>query len=1471
MSAVTKAEGQPVEVLNGEEQTAPVAGGEAQAAGSAEVKASGSESDVPADRPSPLKPQALPASAVQSVDFAHSPLSSPSLVTATQPPETSSNLSVPSSSTVGPSTSASTAAVPASLPTLPSPSPAKRRPKPPAKGILKPPPPPAKPTLGNRLRDIVGGAVNTAVGTTTRLFDAADEAALGGPGAGAAAGVGAGPSTPSSSSSARGAQRTAGSTSGYSGTTTAASSAPLGASSSAPGGTLASISGRLAGLGLSRFVATAAGAVSPSAAATSTGQNNNTPTGSPMPARSISLPEAGTGSPMSTGPSGTGTTLLSEKSKQKQPLKRATFVLPSLSITYPISSAGEPWSAKVIEDRARIESTHRTLLSASTGPEYWTSQRLVTLYESACRGREERPRVGIVRALEVTPPPPKPRHIHLILRPVDHTTIGVPVPASGPNTLDTPLTRYSAESFSDVLSAEWGLLDLKLEGGVIETEDALKPILHALLISGTLPVLSLSGNKKIKAGGWRLLAVFLKRARSLRYIDLSDTTWDKKGVEYLVQALTCTQIRAPSHPSTAGADSTYSADSTVAVSPENEKSESEAVSSRRGVGEDAGQSEKELKDAYGSFIPPAPLLKETDESRTPAAVQTLRMDGCGLKAAVLETLAQGVRSSDIKNISLRRNRIGPLGAVALALMIRDYPDSALAMSSLSPALNNSTTSMHSPSLQPNNLEASPNPSSTFAAPPQSGIPYAARTRGTHPPATGSVTNNEERDLPPIPLVVSSATGGVTSRTVPEGYRPPPPPKYPLVMPGGGNSSMQDAGNFSVNQTTAEGKMTAAELGGASMALQRSVRALDGVERIGRLLTLDLKSNEIKNGVNYIAQVLKRNRTLKVLNLSDNRIEASGLTALAEALKYNSSLETLDLSSNPCCGPTGEGIAALRTAFTVNTSLKRLFLADTGLTTDGAISLAEFLPESKSLLHLDLTGNTAIDTAGILAISVGLRSNKLIRCLDISIPPNSPDLAELSQHILQSCIRNTELAAAALSNGSSSSSLSGGGASSTAKAQSHAHASEAIWGPIKKSELVRQVKEADSLRAERERVELAQSPEGVAREYVYTLRPERVVVVSEEVVRDLQRWVDAAEAFKSLGRDFRAWEPGQLPKEDYPVLYERAKVLRERIVDQIQETTDSELLERLLSLNDMLTSSVKDGKHFKPPPRLLLPSQIVPTLESPQPIHIATSNLNAHGSASGGRYTSPLPSQRAFQARRHMRISSTEISSPNFSIGDSDNDSDAEELDVGSFENRSTPTKPAATKRPSHQISTPTSGFNNSNRDSDLSKDGLGLGSIGRGLGVGVGVGSSSSAPPATRGQSVSPALSPGILEKTEAEAPPSSGLLPEGTNSKTDLDFLEDLTSPTERTSRAWVEEEGEIFRKGMKLGVATANDDEDDDDDEREGGKGNEEVSGEELRKEILETPVARSPTRRVIPVEGGQDDEQPLEDEGGVEGDRA
>jgi hypothetical protein len=40
---------------------------------------------------------------------------------------------------------------------------------------------------------------------------------------------------------------------------------------------------------------------------------------------------------------------------------------------------------------------------------------------------------------------------------------------------------------------------------------------------------------------------------------------------------------------------------------------------------------------------------------------------------------------------------------------------------------------------------------------------------------------------------------------------------------------------------------------------------------------------LQGGITYIAQVLKRNRTLKVLNLSENKLDVAGLMAIAEAL------------------------------------------------------------------------------------------------------------------------------------------------------------------------------------------------------------------------------------------------------------------------------------------------------------------------------------------------------------------------------------------------------------------------------------------------------------------------------------------------------------------------------------------------------------------------------------------------------------
>jgi protein phosphatase 1 regulatory subunit 37 len=62
-----------------------------------------------------------------------------------------------------------------------------------------------------------------------------------------------------------------------------------------------------------------------------------------------------------------------------------------------------------------------------------------------------------------------------------------------------------------------------------------------------------------------------------------------------------------------------------------------------------------------------------------------------------------------------------------------------------------------------------------------------------------------------------------------------------------------------------------------------------------------------------------------------------------------------------------------------------------MTSAGAIALAEFLPESTSLLHLDLTMNS-LDIAGVMALSSGLKANHVMRCLDVNIPPGDEEFA-----------------------------------------------------------------------------------------------------------------------------------------------------------------------------------------------------------------------------------------------------------------------------------------------------------------------------------------------------------------------------------------------------------------------------------------------------------------------------------------------
>ncbi|KAI0321438.1 hypothetical protein OF83DRAFT_1051221 [Amylostereum chailletii] len=776
-------------------------------------------------------------------------------------------------------------------------------------------------------------------------------------------------------------------------------------------------------------------------------------------------------------------------------LKRAHFILPELVTVYPISAVNPPSMPSLKDEKRSIEQREferrrrvvrgNSINGSSETEEWWSMERVEAFYKECCASREEPPSPEISTALKNAS-------------------------GSAPRTVDfsgVQLTPSLAATLSDVLTIEWGLRRLTFRECGLD-DRILKPILHSLLIPGSLTFLSVASNRRLKAPAFRLIGAYVSKAKTLQFLDLSQNPLDKKSVEYIAAAL----AQCP------------------------------------------------------------------DQGLT-----SLKLDDCSLKPLGLEALAHLVRTSSLRNISLRHNRINATGAVAIALMIRDYPD---VVPGSAPGSAPSTPPMSPSRTAPPSLPAAYIPAPAPAPlPPRSGplppppkhpntahqttyTPYIPRSKRAAATAAQTSVNPLSPNGQQIPIITSSAQGGITTR------HPVPP------APSQGSQSSTGYHDH-----------------GPSAALLDKVRALDALPRLGALKTLDLRGNDLRTGISYIAQVLKRNRTLKVLNLSENKLSVQELVSIADALKYNSCLETLDLSKNPCSGPGLEGIQSLRTAFTLNTSLKRLFLASTSMTSAGAIALAEFLPESSSLLHLDLTMNN-LELAGVMAINSGLKGNHIMRCLDLNIPPDDEGLAQMCRDILNTCIRNTEEAERSTQSVANGSSGRGQG--------------KGVWNMIEESELHRTIRKDDAKKVD-ESTSSASPPMPLLTLEAQQQTESDVVVRARAVQTELEALLARSPSSSSA--------PSSPVGGADPELVSKTKAVIKPLNDMIRSTSDPTKLEDLLVLNDSLTSLLAQ---VNPRPQLSLQGlglafrQLTP---SPTP---SPANGSANGMTNGHVVVSPNP-------------------------------------------------------------------------------------------------------------------------------------------------------------------------------------------------------------------------------------------------------
>ena len=147
--------------------------------------------------------------------------------------------------------------------------------------------------------------------------------------------------------------------------------------------------------------------------------------------------------------------------------------------------------------------------------------------------------------------------------------------------------------------------------------------------------------------------------------------------------------------------------------------------------------------------------------------------------------------------------------------------------------------------------------------------------------------------------------------------------------------------------------------------------------------------------------MKKNSTLKWLEIDVNQIGSEGTTALADALKQNSTLRRLSIFMNQI---EAEGATALSDALKQNSTLKELYISSNQIGDKGARALADALKKNSTLTVLNISSNQIGDW-GMKALADTLRQNFTLKTLYIY---NNPIGAEGSIAMFNALKQNSTL-------------------------------------------------------------------------------------------------------------------------------------------------------------------------------------------------------------------------------------------------------------------------------------------------------------------------------------------------------------------------------------------------------------------------------------------------------------------------------
>lgn len=209
---------------------------------------------------------------------------------------------------------------------------------------------------------------------------------------------------------------------------------------------------------------------------------------------------------------------------------------------------------------------------------------------------------------------------------------------------------------------------------------------------------------------------------------------------------------------------------------------------------------------------------------------------------------------------------------------------------------------------------------------------------------------------------------------------------------------------------------------------------EGLEHVIRYIRsnrcdgLDLGGNDMRDHLAQIGEALHEKCPLWALCLANCNLTPESINPLFPALLRLPDFRFLDLSHNRnLFSMQPSALATLRKYIPQLPLLKRLHLMDVSMSPAQAIGLAEVLPESRHLAHLNIMQNpqlTALASAKdeasqeeacalYASLMAAVRVSKSIICIDVDVPSqdSSEIVKALAKQVVGYCLRNMQRFAA----------------------------------------------------------------------------------------------------------------------------------------------------------------------------------------------------------------------------------------------------------------------------------------------------------------------------------------------------------------------------------------------------------------------------------------------------------------------------